>query len=231
MQIITSDRILNDPRFNYEGSELSLTTSERKVIEEHCVGISYLFADQSEFAFKHFVQYFLAAHLGEGAGGMRLVFSNRFIEPQSRVRSHQKLFYKEHELLGKEHFTELELDLPEGRSIFLGLVEVTAGNLPHVLERIFTSIFTFGLVAGPLSNGPDFLTRVQHDFLTLSGMRHFNPLKAFVGLREESGMLFQLTLHGNDDQSLDVLASRAWAGRCLGLGKAYLEEEERVVYN
>ena len=45
IRIITSDRILNDPRFNYEGSELSLSSSDRKVIEEHCVGISYLFAE------------------------------------------------------------------------------------------------------------------------------------------------------------------------------------------
>lgn len=44
-------------------------------------------------------------------------------------------------------------------------------------------------------------------------------------------MSFRITLHGNNDQSLDLLTSKAKANHYLGLGKDYREQEKGVIYN
>lgn len=235
MKIITSDQILNDKNFTYDRSELSLTLSERKVIEETCVGVSYLFSNKSEFSFKSFVRYFLEVHIDRpGKGGIQLVFANRFIEKKSKIRSYQKLFYKEHELIGKGHFKEAEIELSDDRSLFLGMVGVTKSNLDYCVNRLFTSLFTFGFhTEDSYGNLYDdrFLIKIKDEFLELTEMRYFNPLKAYLGLREKSQMSFRITLHGNNDQSLDLLTSKAKANHYLGLGKDYREQEKGVIYN
>lgn len=235
MKMITSDHILNDEYFTYDRSELSLTSADRRVIDEYCIGISYLFSDKSEFEFKNFLRYFFKVHLDrKQAGGMNLVFSNRFIEKRSKIRSYQKLFYRENELIGENNFKEIEVGLSDDKSIFLGLIRLTEANLEYCLHRMFTSIFTFGFSADEQADSfysDDFLRKINEEFLEISDMRYFNPLRAFLGLRGRNNMLFQIALHGNNDQSLDVLTSKESENYYLDIGRDYREQEKSVVYN
>ena len=235
MKMITSNQILCDENFTYHRSELSLTPPDRKVIDEYCLGISYLFSNKSEFEFKNFLRYFFKVHIDrKKAGGMNLVFSNRFIEKRSKIRSYQKLFYRENELIGANNFKEVEIGLSDDESIFLGLIRLTEANLEYCFNRVFTSIFTFGFSiderVSPFHND-DFLRRVKEEFLEISDMRYFNPLRAFVGLRGTNNMLFQISLHGNNDQSIDVLTSKELENYYLDIGRDYREQEKSIVYN
>jgi hypothetical protein len=156
------------------------------------------------------------------------------LKKKTKIRSYQKLFYKEHELIGKDHFKEAEIELSDGRSLFLGVVGVTKSNLDYCVNRLFTSLFTFGFHTEASSDSlynDRFLIKIKDEFLELTDMRYFNPLKAYIGLRDKSQMSFRITLHGNNDQSLDLLTSKAEANYYLDLGRDYREQEKEVIYN
>lgn len=91
-------------------------------------------------------------------------------------------------MIGKGHFKEAEIELSDDRSLFLGMVGVTKSNLDYCVNRLFTSLFTFGFhTEDSYGNLYDdrFLIKIKDEFLELTEMRYFNPLKAYLGLREK----------------------------------------------
>jgi len=67
MRIIYSKNILKDQNFTFDQSELTLSVSDREIITDNCVGISFLFQDNSEYEFKNFIRFFLNNHVGENS--------------------------------------------------------------------------------------------------------------------------------------------------------------------
>ena len=235
MKIINSNKILNDNYFSFGRSAVDLTLPQSEIISENSIGISYLFSEKSEFEFKNFIRYFLRSHIyKKELENLYLVFSDRFIEKKNRIRSYQKLFHQEHDSIGAENFKELEIDLQANKSIMLGIIKVTENNYAYCMQRLFASIFTFGFSSieqcHNLFSDKALLT-IKEDFLEIFDLRYFNPLKAYLGLRGASNMVFQLHLHENNNQSLDLLMEKDLEQYYLNLGKEYLKEQKIVVYN
>jgi len=98
---------------------------------------------------------------------------------------------------------------------------------------MYTSIFTFGLATNTFIETLDgaFLEKAKDEFLDISDMRYFNPLRTFVSLVDYEPMLFRIALHGNNDQSFDMLIHKKISDTYLELVKKYLNQEQKVVYN
>lgn len=233
MRIVESKPLLLDKNFAFDLSELTLTVTERTTIIECYKGIRYLFSDRSELEYKLFINSFLSNILSS-PNAIYLFFSNRFLEKKDRIRSYQKLFYKEQAAIGPSNSKEIEVDLKDGHSMLLGMVKLEEANLHYLVERLFSSDFTF-LFESCLDQetlfSDDFMKSVKNNSLIMDNMRYFNPLKTVLAYEDHMNFVARLQGFGNDDQAIEVIMKNKEVNRFVEIGKNHQQENEFISYN
>ena len=220
MQIIPIDNLLDNDYFDLDRSKEELSPAEREIIRETKAGLSFLFEDQSEIAIESFLRYFLTELLA-GERSIHLFFAEPFPAPRSRLRAHQHLFYGETAEIGADHYFTYERELPQGQSLQVGVIRLSAENLEYALDRLFFGEFVFGLIEAaeretPLS--PAQLFALFARCVAIEDKRRLNPLRLALQLPREEDVAFCLGLHGNDDQVLELVMGRAARADFVELG-------------
>jgi len=233
MTIIKSKKLLIGEKFTFDISELTLVLEERNDIINNYKGIRYLFSDQSDFEFKSFVK-FLLEQLISGDKFIYLFFSDRFIENKDRIRSYQKLFYKERNKFGRNNSKELEVDLNDDTSIITGIVKLEENNLNYLTERLFSSDFTF-LFESSVDKKEilceDFLLSIKEKGLMISDMRYLNPLKTLLEHKRQIDSVMYLQGFGNNDQSVEMLTKKTELEKFLNTAKEYQKKNLLISLN
>lgn len=232
MQIISIPDLLDNDRFDFDRSKEELSLSEQAEIKASRAGLSYLFSEPSELAIESFVRYFLTQFLTLEQP-VFLFFSESFPEPKSRLRSYQQLFYQETDAIGTDNYFTYERELPEGQSLLVGVIQVTADNLAYAIERLFTSEFVFGFTEATdeeAIHAREELRPLFDQSVMIDKRRWLNPLRLALHLPTEKAVAFRLLPHGNDDQSLDLFLWASALPTYIELGERFLLEGEGVTY-
>jgi hypothetical protein len=226
MQIIPIDNLLDNDYFDLDRSKEELSPAERTAIEETKAGLSFRFTAEDEVPIESFLRYFLTELLA-AERPIFLFFSEPFPAPRSRLRTHQHLFYGETAEIGADHYFTHERELPEGQSLQIGVIRLSAENLEYALERLFFGEFVFGLIEAaeretPLS--PAQLLTLFDRCVAIEEKRRLNPLRLALQLPREEDVAFRLALYGNDDQVLELLMDRAARADFVELGERFRVE-------
>jgi len=135
------------------------------------------------------------------------IFNSRIPARKERLRSFKKLFYDYRKTLGKENFVDLEFDLEDSQSIFLGLVWVTPQNLDCVLSIPFSSL-SFGFIVP--ENRRSFSTNREHFLASIfdSGFQvdkefRVNFLKILAGHVNKNSFL-RIRSTGRDEEIISL---------------------------
>lgn len=135
--------------------------------------------------------------------------------PKRKLRSYAGIFYRLKRELGKELFTEQELDLPGNQSLFIGMMKVERAVLPIFLDKLTSSRFIFGILMERgkerRQNNEEILASFYEEAVFIEKEKHvrINWLKGINLLCSDSNIIFRLASDGQDNQYLEFYGSRA----------------------
>lgn len=73
-------------------------------------------------------------------------FAEPFVRPQSRIRSHRKLFQLHRHRIGEMALSELEVAVEDQRSILAACIDLQAANFAFVTQHLLNSQWVCGLI-------------------------------------------------------------------------------------
>lgn len=130
--------------------------------------------------------------------------------PKRKLRSYAGMFYRLRKEFGEELFTECEMDLPDNKSLFIGMMKVEMPVLQTFLNKQLTSSrFVFGILKesgkARRQNNDEILSSFYEEAVYIEKEKHIriNWLKGINLLCGDNNIIFRLASDGGDNQYLE----------------------------